>query len=318
MAPTKKIATKVFISKLTKDTDNVLSSMDKNDIAKLIQEANYAYYNTSNPLFSDNLYDVIRDRLKIIDPKHPVLKDVGAGVAATDSRKEKLPFYMGSLDKIKNDDANVLMKFKGKYPGSYVVSDKLDGNSALLVIDGGVVKLYSRGDGKIGQNITSIIPHIKGIPSGLKTDKNVAVRGELIISRDDFRAVAHKGANARNMVAGVINAKLPDMEVLSMVQFVGYELINPDDLPIEKQLKHLKCMGLKVVHHEVLSEKDLTEARLSQILVGRRNESPFEVDGIVVFHNKPHTRSVGSNPDYAFAFKNVQTMERGEVTVTNV
>lgn len=318
MAPPKKLATKAFITKMTKDTSSILANMDKNDVAKLIQEANYAYYNTDKPLFSDTMYDLIREHLKAIDPNHPVLKEVGAGVAVGDNRKEKLPYYMGSLDKIKNEDVDALTKFKSKYPSSYVVSDKLDGNSALLVIKDGIVKLYSRGDGKIGQNITSIIPHIKGIPTGLKTDKTIAVRGELIISREDFLKVAHKGANARNMVAGVINAKLPDLEVLSYVQFVAYELIYPDDLSMEKQLKQIKCMGLKAVYHEVVTEKQLTESYLSDVLVGRRKSSPYEVDGIVVFHNMTHKRSDGTNPDYAFAFKSIQTMEQGEVTVSHV
>jgi NAD-dependent DNA ligase len=68
---------------------------------------------------------------------------------------------MGSLDKIKGEQKDI-DNFKSKYPGSYVMSDKLDGNSGLLQILKGTVKLYSRGDGTIGQNLSNVLPHIKG------------------------------------------------------------------------------------------------------------------------------------------------------------
>lgn len=325
MAPAKKISTKPFLAKLNKNTADVLKSLSVAEVAKLIQELNVAYYNTGAPLVSDAIYDVIRDHLRSIDPDHPVLKEVGAGIAVGDNRKEKLPFYMGSLDKIKNDDPKALAGFKKKYPGSVMVSDKLDGVSCLVHYNAGVIKLFSRGDGKIGQNITNIIPYIKGIPGKTyfeKVEKEgipIAVRGELIIAKDDWKKIADKGANARNTVSGAINAKTPDMDVLKHIQFVAYELINPDNHTPEAQIKDMKCLGFNIVHHELVKDKDLSEETLSKILVRRRENSPFEIDGIVVFHNESaHKRSIGDNPDYAFAFKSFQTMERAETTVTGV
>jgi len=304
---------KPFLKKLSANPESVLKTLKNEDIAKIIQEANYHYCNTSTPILTDKVYDIVFDHLKQIDPNHPVLKQVGSCVAVHDMRKEKLPYYMGSLDKIKNNDPVGLDKFKQKYPGNYVISDKLDGNSALLVVDDNGVKLYTRGDGKVGQNITGILNYIKGIPTKLK---NMAVRGELIISREDFEKVKHKGANARNMVAGVINAKIPDMEILQLVQFMAYEQIHPDTYSIDQQLKNLKCAGFRTVYHQIVS--DFTESSLSEILVDRRKNSPFEVDGIVLFHVSLHKRKTGDNPDYAFAFKSLQTMEKVDVIVSEV
>jgi NAD-dependent DNA ligase len=87
---------------------------------------------------------------------------------------------MGSLDKIK-DDAKTIEKWRKKYSGDCVISDKLDGNSGLLVMNPktGANTLYSRGDGEYGQDLSGILKYIK-LP---KVKETCAVRGELIISK---------------------------------------------------------------------------------------------------------------------------------------
>ena len=75
-------------------------------------------------------------------------------------------------------------------------------------------------------------------------------------------------------------------------------------------------LGFKVVDHEKVD--DITTTILSDHLVSRRENSEFEVDGIVVMHNSIHIRSGDSNPSYGFAFKSVVTMSMAEVIVTNV
>lgn len=305
--------TKAFSNKLEKDPNGVLSTLSEEDLVRIIQKANYDYYNTSSPLFSDDMYDLTKEFLEAKNPNHPILKSVGA--AATSGEKVELPYFIGSLDKIKSDD-RLLEKFKHAYTCSYVVSDKLDGNSALYFVDqSGSPKMFSRGDGTIGQDISHLIPFVKNIPA-TKLPNMTAVRGELIMSRNDFTRVADKGANARNMVAGIINAKLPDLELAKYVQFVAYELIHPREAP-EVQFSTLQGWGFTVAHHEVVSDHALSNDLLSSILTKRRKESPFEVDGIVIMHNALHKR-VKENPKYAFAFKSVQTMEKAEVIVTKI
>jgi NAD-dependent DNA ligase len=154
--------TKVFINSLKKDPYHVLSSLNDNEIAAVIQRANYEYYNAKDPLFSDQLYDIIKEYLEKRNPKHPILKAIGAAIGV-DERKEELPYFLGSLDKIKTDD-KVLNKWISSHPGYCVVSDKLDGNSALLHWKGCELKLYSRGDGSVGQNISHLLSFIKNIP----------------------------------------------------------------------------------------------------------------------------------------------------------
>ena len=302
--------TKTFINKLKKSPHEILKGLSEDDIANIIQKANYNYYNTSEPLMSDNMYDFLREYLENLNPKHPVLKIVGNPIEH--GKKEQLPYFLGSLDKIKSDNKSI-DKYKKEYGGTYIVSEKLDGNSALLYIHNNQVKLFSRGDGTIGQNISHILPFIQ---IKYKIEKEATIRGELIISKRDFESVKHKFANARNLVAGLVNSKTPDINIAKMIQFVAYELIHPKTEP-EKQFAYMDCIGFKTAYHVKMSEENLNSDTLSKTLVDRRANSDFEIDGIVVAHNGVHNR-VNGNPSYAFAFKSVHTMQKAEVIVSNI
>ena len=309
--------TKVFIGKLQKDPAGLLKSLTDDEIGEIIAAASQSYYNDDKPVFTDDLFDLIKETLQGRNPAHPALKKVGAPIAADDNRKEELPYYMGSLDKIKDSSDKGLASFKKKYPGEYIVSDKLDGNSGLVHVNKGVVKLFTRGDGTIGQNISSVLEHIQGVPNLAAHKGELAVRGELIISKKRFTKLANKFANARNAIAGALNAKKPDLDVLRSSDFVAYELVSPKLDPAE-QLPYLEKLGFKVVYNHKISETDVTSQGLSDILLDRRDKSPYEIDGIVVMHNKIHKRVNGKNPEYGFAYKSILTMESAEVVVTNI
>ena len=296
--------TKAFLSQLAKNPIESIQDLSTDDIAKIIQKANDAYYNKKDPILTDNVYDIIRDYLENKVPDHPILKNIGA---APKTRKSKLPFTMGSLDKIKTEDFKIIDKFKNAYPGTYVISDKLDGNSALFYKN----RLYSRGDGQIGQDITHLVAIIKGLKK--LDDDDIAIRGELIIAKKDFKQ--EWGANARNTVAGIVNAKVPDLTIAKHIQFVAYELIIPSIKP-EAQFTLLEKLGFQTAYHKAI--KDISLDILSEYLAERRAKSPFEIDGIVVAHNGVHERPNEGNPAYAFAFKNLHTQDEAEVIVTFV
>lgn len=297
--------TKKFIFELQQNPQTILSTLSEDDISTIIQKANDMYYNKGTPLFFDNLYDIIENYLKKINPDNPIFKKIGTKIIGT--KKTKLPFYMGSLDKIKNEKD--IIKFITDYSKDYIISDKLDGNSALL--DLSKKMLYTRGDGKVGQNISNLLPFIKGIPNN---NNNIVVRGEMIISKADFEKVKDKGANARNMVAGILNAKDANLQLAKYIQFVAYEVIIPELIP-DKQMKFLEENGFITVYNEKKTE--LTINNLSDLLIKRRKDSPYEIDGLVISHNKIYPRTEG-NPTHAFAFKSLLTMEKVEVLVTNV
>jgi NAD-dependent DNA ligase len=298
----------VEMKRLSENPIPVLQTKTEDEIAAVLSRASFEYYKGS-PIFTDEIFDIIKDYLQKKNPKHPVLEQIGA---ETYGEKVELPYFMGSLDKVRENEA-ALDKWKTKYTGASIVSDKLDGNSALLVVKDSKYKLYSRGDGAIGQDISHLIPYLKNIPKGLTS---IAVRGELIISKENWLK-NKKGANARNAVAGVMHSKKPDRELVSVVDFVAYEQIEPR-VKVSTALDSLKRLKFSVVYSEEIRSKDLTMENLSTILIKRRKDSEYEVDGIVIYHNAEYSIVRGKNPDYAFAFKSILTHEEAEVTIKEV
>ena len=292
------------------------------DLADLLRKASDAYYHPSRsrgsgPIISDEVFDIALDHLRKIAPKHAFLDEVGAPL--TDN-KVKLPFWMGSLDKIKDDGEKIITKFLSEYPGDYVVSHKLDGNSGLLVFDGvkGTPKLYSRGNGTEGQDLTKMLDYIK-LPKVSRSNyqSTLAIRGELIISKRNWAAMSDKGANARNVVAGALHAKTPDADIAKRIDFVVYELLEPK-MSFSEGLAFLQELGFLVVDHQPFTRPEITIENLSKVLVRERESAAYEIDGIVVTHDDEHKIVKGKNPKHAFAFKSILTHEEAEVLVSGV
>ena len=300
------------------------------ELAALLTRASEAYYNTSNALLTDDVFDIAERHLQKIAPKHPFLiADVGARVV--EDNKVPLPYYMGSLDKIKDEGQKAIAKYLTKHDGGFIISHKLDGNSAMIVYEYNgkskpVVKMYSRGDGKEGQDITKMLTNMKvpallaapaPAPAHADAVQTIAVRGELVISKKNWDTIKDKGANARNMVAGVMHSKRANKEIASLVDFVAYELLSPS-LPHGSALKFIESLGFNVVHHTHYPLKDITVDNLSKILVHERAHATYEIDGIVVTHDAVNKPSKEKNPTYAFAFKSILTQDEAEVIVSSV
>ena len=169
-----------ILEALNKNATKTLENITPDVLAGALQLASDKYYNSSQPLVSDAIFDIAREHLEKIAPNHPTLSTIGAPIQGD---KIALPYWMGSLDKIK-DDAKTIEKWRKTYDGPYVISDKLDGNSGLLVINPttSTYQMFSRGDGEYGQDLNNILKYIK-IPTVKET---CAVRGELIISKRNW------------------------------------------------------------------------------------------------------------------------------------
>ena len=121
--------TKNKLNEFKKNPEDFLKNITDDKLIKFIQDLNYSYYIDGISLISDELYDYVKEELRNRYPKHPLLKQIGV----SDMKKSKLPYYMGSMDKIKNNE-NALNNWLKKYSddNGYVISDKLDGISGLL------------------------------------------------------------------------------------------------------------------------------------------------------------------------------------------
>ena len=300
------------IDLLKKDPKKYLQELSKDDLVNLIQKLNYSYYIEGKSLVSDELYDYVKEVLRKIDSKHPILDDVGVSKVY----KTKLPYYMGSMDKIKTDEKtlnNWLKKYNGE---GYVLSDKLDGISALYVIDeDNKRKLYTRGDGNTGKDISYLINFIKGLNT---LDTPLAIRGELIISKSKFNKIKVEGKvmNVRNIVSGIINSKKPNLDIAKFIEFISYEVIVPTNFNSKQQFKYLEDNKFKNAYYEYKKKIDVKV--LSEFLESRRENSKYDVDGIIVTDNNVHKRNTDGNPKYSFAFKNILTLNKAEVMVLKV
>ena len=282
-----------------------LKKLNEHQLITMMTTANILYHNYT-PIISDNEFDIIQEFIKEKYPTNQSLSDVGAQV---ERNKVTLPYQMASMDKIK-PDTNVLTNWTKKYKGDYVLSCKLDGVSGLFTTEGKDPKLYTRGDGKIGQDVSHLIPYLR-----LPKTKNIVIRGEFIISRKVFETnYKTQFANPRNLVAGIINHKGVDDKVKD-VCFVAYEVIKPV-LPPSTQMDFLYQLdNLESVLYR--KENVLTNELLSQILIEWRKNYIYEMDGVIVTDNKIYERKNG-NPEHAFAFKMVLSEQIAEAKVVDV
>ena len=275
------------------------------------------YYNTGNDTgLSDEQYDMLKDSLVSRDPTY--VPPIGAIVRDTENRV-MVPYHMGSMDKIRPDrkeDVIKLRKWLKQYNSSYLIEDKLDGISCLIVVTNGEYKLYKRpGSDGYGSDITYLLPYLKSIPKNLS---NIVVRGELIMNKNTYNEkYTEEYKNPRNMISGLTSLKTISTDRSSPIwdiDFVVYEKVmkNNTVTPFE-HLKELKQLGFQVVNYEVVGEINLDD--LSEFLGKFKIRSQYEIDGIIVQSNSVYNRNTDGNPDYSFAFKmNIDSnMKQSEV-----
>jgi DNA ligase (NAD+) len=283
---------------------SVLESLNEKQLSQLLREANKAYYN-KEPMFTDNQYDIVKEFVENKYPTNPVLHEIGAPV---EKNKVKLPYPMGSMDKIK-PDTNALSNWMGKFSGPYLLSCKLDGVSGLYTTEGSMPKLYTRGDGIIGQDVSHLIPYLR-----LPKTKDIVIRGEFIIPKALFEAkYKDKFANPRNMVAGIINHKTIN-ESIKDLHFLAYEVMKPVKKPSE-QMALLSTLDVETVLHKI--ENKINNELLSKVLLDWRYNYAYEIDGVIVANDAIYERKPG-NPEHAFAFKMVLSDQVAEAKVVDV
>lgn len=306
-----------LILNINTNIDNI-NELSLPELTYLIEEANSKYYYSDNPILSDEIYDLLTDRLEIIDKDNSLLQEVTGN---NEDNKELLPYFLGSQDKIKfNKDKKKLDNWLKKYKGPYCISDKLDGISVLLIIDNGV-KLLTRGDGRYGRDISNILPYINilGKSSLFDIEEKLYIRGELVISKEKFDKYKSFSSHSRNFVSGLQNCKNIDENKLKDIDLICYEVLNEEDKNISEQIEILQKYDFNIVNYYL---KDLISLDLlNDIYKSRREDSIYSIDGIVIRDNNIHILNDGKkskNPKYSFAFKMMIEEQIGVSEVVNI
>ena len=307
---------KITIEEFIKSPVELVNKISNKKLTEFIMLFADNYYNNTNPNIdiSDEVFDKLVEILKIRDPKSKYFTSIGAPII---NDKVKLPFPMFSLNKVKPDNID---KWVVNHKGPYSLSDKLDGMSAMLYNG----HLYKRGQGLDGQDIGYLLKHINIGNVNLDDIRDVAIRGELIISKENFKVINKDGVfkNARNAISGIVNCKNPNKEIIKYVDFVAYNVVSPI-IKQEDQYSYLESKGFNVVNY--CNVDNINVDGLVELTNKRKNEGKYEIDGIVIIDNvmsydirSGNKESVNQNPSYSVAFKFLNEDNIIECVVENV
>ena len=299
---------KVDIEEFKNKGETFLKKLKEKNIEEMIVLLDNYYYGKNKPLVSDEEYDVLREWAEEKFPNNKNIQQGHEGIVV-DKKKVKLPYFLGSMDKIK-PDTKVLTNWINKFKGPYIISAKLDGMSALYCNDNGESKLYTRGKGNEGFDISHLIPFVK-----LPKITNTAVRGELIIKKINFKKYSKEYSNERSFAAGMVNGKKLEKSKLKDLDFVAYEVIKPEIKP-SMQYRLLKNKKFITVINKPL--KNIDQNVLSDYLVKWRESYDYIIDGVICIDNNIYKRKSKGNPDHAFAFKKVMNDQVVESKVIDV
>ena len=308
-----------LLEKFNSNPGEFISVSSQKDMEKLLKYAMDNYYdNTKKEVMNDEQYDLLLDSYNSKFPNTPFSKSLedGSGhstLLISEHKKVDLPVHMGSMTKGKPGTGDVL-KFETKYKGRKLATNKMDGSSALLIkTDTGELQLFSRGNGSQGTDLSHILPFISKIPK--KLPNGIIVRGEIITTKKNYLKYKNKYSHARALVNSLATSKKPDKKLLKIVDFVAYEFIHPWG-DVFTQYKALIKLGFTVPNHRTFDK--ITDEILIKHLDEQRENSLYEIDGIVVVHGGNHKRNTDKNPKYAFAFKNLRQSAIVETTVEQV
>ena len=296
----------VTIELLKNNPLDTISNLSTIDLDRILKYVSHKYYNTATPIISDELFDIILDKMKERDTNYQL-----NGISINkETAKTKLPIWMGSMTKIKD-----ITKWKKEYSGPYLLSNKLDGLSCLLEYKSHKIRLYTRGDGQNGQDISSLIPYLN-IPQ-LDGMGDLLIRGELVISKQNYQLFKEEFNNERNLVSGIVNSKTITTEAVHYIDYVVYQLIDCTKLiKPTTQFQMLDKMGFKVVNHQIVEE--INNSILSQYLLQERDNGPYLIDGIIVSNDDVYPTNTSGNPKHSVAFKMVLDDQIAESVVTDV
>ena len=223
-----------------------------------LNRASEAYYNGRQELMTDYEWDARFDELKRLEmetgttlpdsPTQRVSEDNTAG------QKEEHEFPALSLAKTKQ--VSDLVKWAEGRP--IWISWKLDGLTLVVTYDGGrLTKVITRGNGHIGTNITHLAHAISGIPQRIDEQGHVVIRGEAVISYDDFNQfVMESGedyANPRNLASGSLSLKDPEEVKPRKIQWIPFTLSYPPSIiSWGARMEWLDTLGFNTVQRELV------------------------------------------------------------------
>jgi DNA ligase (NAD+) len=306
-------------------------------LRKMIEKLNYDYFVLDQPSATDAEYDALMRELRALEAEHPELVSSESPTqrvgAAPQSRFAQVqhPLPMLSLSNVYSREeldawAARLDRILPAATFEFVTEPKIDGLAvALTYADGILQRGATRGDGVTGEDVTANLRTVRNLPlrlnlpDGLSLPQSLEVRGEVFMRRGDFEklnaTLEHSSGrtfmNPRNAAAGSLRQLDPaitSQRPLRLLAYgIGYEVGGEPTTTHSEALERLRAYGFETstdaaVIHDIDSVWERCEWWLA-----RRNEIPFEIDGVVIKVNNLRQQEelgfVSREPRWATAFK---------------
>ena len=296
------------------------------ELRRTLTENGYLYYVLDAPTMSDYEYDHLLRRLEDLEAAHPeeITPDsptqrVG-GQTLTEFQQVTHAVPLESLQDVFDDEevCRFLEKIPLEHP-AYSVEPKVDGLSvALEYRDGVFVRGATRGDGRVGEDVTENLRTIRSIPMTLPEKlPRLIVRGEVYMARSVFEEINARReiegkplmANPRNAAAGSLRQLDPKIAAQRRLDIAVFNLQLAEGREFSthtETIDYLASQHFKVIPHKRLSAPSDILAEIAALGDGRE-QFPFDIDGAVVKLDDLHDREViGSTakfPKWAIAYK---------------
>lgn len=273
-------------------------------LVRELNEASDAYYNGQAERMTDYEWDARFDELRRLEQETATtLPDSPTQRVSEDSiagQKEEHEFAALSLAKTKQ--TSELVKWAEGRP--IWISWKLDGLTLVVTYDDGrLTKIVTRGNGHIGTNITHLVSAISGIPQSINYKGHLVIRGEAVISYDDFeRFLMESGedyANPRNLASGSLSVKEATDIKDRHIQWIPFTLVYIEETITSwgERMEFLDRQGFRTVErlfleHPFMENVENGIAAFTEKVTSRQN--PFPVDGLVICYDDTEYALTGS------------------------
>ena len=300
-------------------------------LQKELTHAQYLYYVKDNPTMSDFEYDQKYRELVDLETAHPEYivpssPTQRVGIKA-DGPFEKVVHGrpMLSLSNVFNADEvrafhNRVTKELGHETAAYVVELKIDGLAVNLHYENGIfVRAVTRGDGKVGEDVTANVRTIKSIPLYLENAPEfIEIRGEAYMPHSEFKRINEERdeeglptfVNPRNAAAGSLRQQDPAITASRNLAFFAYAIGSESGAHIHTQeelLHTLENFHFSVnPHYRVCNTVDEVIEAINY-WDEKRHELPYDTDGMVIkvndFNDQEMLGSTAKDPKWATAYK---------------
>ena len=272
-----------------------------NELVELLNRYADEYYRLDSPSVSDADYDRLYRELVDLETAHPELilpnsptHRVGGKILDGFEKYTHIyPLYSlqdaFSLEELQTFDERVRKEFPH---ATYICELKIDGLSISLTYEAGYLIIgATRGDGSVGENITENLKRVKDIPLTLPEPLDITVRGECYMPKASFERVnlerQEKGepefANPRNAAAGTLRQLDTAMVASRGLASFLYQEASPTEASSQSQvLAELDQLGFRTNHDFVLASSMAEVWEFIEKIAAKRNELPYEIDGIVI------------------------------------